>query len=216
MPEFLIITNEISKFCKKDVDQGKIPFDIYKICSCIRETFCLSYSIRKDNNLYIYIEKFHNVIKFEGNTLRYLGPDERSQALLLSKALSFSFQMQIENVGSWKKSTPGIFIQKLSNTHNLIHFIHSLKKEHIILFHNSNDLNSNFLEIKRNALLKFRNSLLLFPLNYDSIQNHEILQQLSDSDHIISYKLPFIKEIENKILYINFQIDRLEIMNNIH
>jgi len=86
LANFLLIIEEIIDFTKKDIDKGYTPPLIYKICSCIREAFCLSYAIRKNNNLYLYFQKEKILIKFEGSRLRYLGPDERSQALLLKKA----------------------------------------------------------------------------------------------------------------------------------
>ena len=50
---YLLLIEDIPYFTKEDVDEGLTPLDVYKICSCIRETFCLSYSIRKQNNLYL-------------------------------------------------------------------------------------------------------------------------------------------------------------------
>ena len=92
MVNFLIYISKITPFSKKDVDEGNTPPDIYKLCVSIREAFCISYYIRKENNLYFYIEEKHILIKFIGNELRYLGSDERSQALLLSKVLNKIYQ----------------------------------------------------------------------------------------------------------------------------
>ena len=90
LANFLLIIEEIIDFTKKDIDIGYTPPLIYKICSCIREAFCLSYAIRKNNNLFLYFQKEKILIKFEGSRLRYLGPDERSQAILLKKVLDKS------------------------------------------------------------------------------------------------------------------------------
>ena len=83
-------------------------------------------------------------------------------------------------------------------------------------FHTNTDGSGSFLEINRINLLKVKNSLLIFPLNNYSIQFHKIFQQINSWNNVIFYKIPLVKGVENKILYINFQIDRLDIVNNIH
>ncbi len=116
----LILIEKISKFTKSNIDKGKTPLDIYNLCSIIRESFCCSYSIRKDNNLYIYINSIHILIKFEGNSLRYLGSDERSQALLLNKALDKINEAEKINFQGMQKSTPGIFVKRLLNGESIL------------------------------------------------------------------------------------------------
>ena len=54
LADFLILKTSPPKYTKKDIDIGNIPHELYAICSIIRESFCLSYSIRKDINLYFY------------------------------------------------------------------------------------------------------------------------------------------------------------------
>jgi len=111
--DFLIFLEDITKYTKSNIDKGETPLDVYVLCSIIRETFCVSYTIRKNNNLYVYVEADHLFIKIEGKSLRYLGSDERSQALLLLRAL-----MKIENYKNyndqeWIESTPGICLKKV-------------------------------------------------------------------------------------------------------
>ena len=115
MVNFLLLFEKIINYSKKDIDKGKTPLNVYKICSCIRETFCLSYAIRKDNVLYLYFQKEHVLIKFEGQTLRFLGPDERSQAILIKKALNKIYEKFDNENNKWVKSTPGIFGKRFSN-----------------------------------------------------------------------------------------------------
>ena len=82
LANFLLIIEELINYTKEDIDKGHTPLYIYALCSCIRETFCLSYAIRKNNTLYLYFQEEKILIKFEGSNLRYLGPDDRSQSLL--------------------------------------------------------------------------------------------------------------------------------------
>ena len=112
---FLILIEKISKFSKNTIDKGKTPLDIYKLCSIIREAYCCSYTIRKNNNLYFYVDSSKILIKFEGTSLRYLGSDERSQALLLKRALDRINGLEKNNWQKMKRSNPVIFINRLKN-----------------------------------------------------------------------------------------------------
>ncbi|MHA1764008.1 MAG: hypothetical protein ACTSYC_09685, partial [Promethearchaeota archaeon] len=87
MVNFLLIIKRIAPFTKKDIDKGNTPLEIYDLCTCIKETFCLSYAIRKLNDLYLYFIEESLFLKFHGGELKYLGSDERSQAILLLKAI---------------------------------------------------------------------------------------------------------------------------------
>ena len=98
---FLLFLENTINYDKRDIDEGRTPPLIYKICSCLREAFCLSYAIRKNNNVYFYFQRDHVLIKFDGKELRYLGPDERSQALLLEKALK---KQTTSNLDKWSPS----------------------------------------------------------------------------------------------------------------
>jgi len=106
----------VSKYTKGDIDEGKTPLDVYTLCAIIRESFCISYTIRKDNNFYLYNETDHLFIKIEGKSVRYLGSDERSQALLLLRAFMKIENNENYNDREWIKSTPGIYVKKLPNS----------------------------------------------------------------------------------------------------
>ena len=85
MVNFLLILEKIIEYDKKIIDKGLTPQKVYGLCSCIREVFCLSYSIRKNNILYLYFQKEHVLVKFEGvNTLllsRLMGIDPEQATL---------------------------------------------------------------------------------------------------------------------------------------
>ena len=215
MTDFLIIVENLKKFNKLDVDQGKIPQDVHKICSCIRNTFCLSYSIRKRNNIYLYFLNNQLIIKFDGNKLKYLGPDERSQSLLLNKALSLSNERISKDQYDWIESTPGIFIKKLSSNQTLKHYIDSLTLYGVIIFFQNFDFIPNFLDKTMNVMNKLEESLFIFTSVAHDIKKINVPQLLSTYKNAIPYKLPILKSIEDKILYINFQIDRFK-DNKVH
>lgn len=229
MVNFLLLIENIIDYNKSDIDKGNTPPDIYKICSCIRETFCLSYAIRKSNNLYIYSQNENVLIKFEGTNLRYLSSDERSQALLLKKALDKVNQYKSSYMDDWVKSTPGIYVRKFSNSHAFILWLNSMELKDIVCVSNSisvfelpflahmydlppikklnelGNLNKFFFIISLNPhintlLINFLSSVVqVFP---------------SMLENVILTPLEKIKTIEDKILYINFRIDQQENTNN--
>ncbi|MFX1337185.1 MAG: hypothetical protein ACFFDK_01105 [Promethearchaeota archaeon] len=230
MVNFILFIEKIIDYSKKNIDEGNTPLDIYQICCCIREAFCLSYAIRKNNNLYLYFQNENVLIKFEGINLRYLSSDERSQALLLQKALEKANQNKLSQIDQWVKSTPGICIRRFNNPHSFILWLKLMEFKEMVCVSNSisvhefpflahmydlppirkfselGHLNKYFfiiaLNIHGNSLLiNFLNSLVqVFPAMLENI----ILSPLEK-----------IKKVEEKILYINFRIDQQASTNNV-
>ena len=211
MVKFLLLIKKITQYNKGIIDKGLTPHKIYELCSCIRETFCLSYSIRKDNNLYLYFQNEHILISLIGKTLRYLGPDERSQALLLEKALRIAKGIDIKLIGEKKQSTPGIYASKFFDH---LSFLLSIKSEVIG--------NVYFITEDNEFIIKERE---IFPLNLNfesflddvlfilptyeiSNKGSEFLDLFKDMKNIKFFSLSKIKQIENKILYINYRKDQ--------
>ncbi len=216
MTTFLILIDSLSKYDKKDIDEGETPQDVYEICSIIRTSFCTSYGINKQNDLYIFIQNNNSIIKFEGNNLRYLGPDERSQALLLKKGMDKS---QI-NEGFWIKSTPGISVKKFQENDDIIDFFISIKKLKIAFVCNFSwftneeisQVENNKISIvdleqlnnisdyifilttKKDYFLTFTNKLA---------RNHSLI-----IDNIIFARITMINNLPDTTLYINFLNDR--------
>ena len=211
LANFLLFIENISDYTKKVIDNGQTPLDVYNVCSIIRESFCCSYSIRKDNNLYIYIDSTHNLIKFEGNSLRYLGSDERSQALLLKRALDKLNGIEKIISQRMQKSTPGIFVKKLLNDESILENIIDLYNDKIIVI---NEFEKENMESDINNLEELdnlREYCYIFPQNSPSTVD---FLGLIDEKYKLKYaNLSNIKGIENKILYINFLIDQKENTN---
>jgi len=227
---FLLLIENITDYNKKDIDKGHTPLDVYKICCCMRETFCLSYAIRKNNNLYLYLQKKNVLIKFEGHNLRYLSSDERSQALLLQKALEKANQYQNSQTEEWVKSTPGIYVKSFKNRQAFILWLKLSELKDIVCVSSSisvfefpflahmydlppikklselGNLNKYFFIISLNS---HTNTLLINFL--------ESMVQIFPSmlENVILTPLQKIKTVEEKILYINFRIDQQESTNNL-
>ena len=213
MVNFLLLIEKAPKYSKIEIDQGKNPKENYQLCSCIRETFCLSYNIRKNNNLYLYFLKDHIFIKFEGKSLRYLSSDERSQALLLLKALNKAKQ-HLELIDTeWIKSTPGIFVRYFSNDITFFQSLQSiLQGFSILISDNQEDYYDlvNLLTSNSKILNSLEDLSFIIPNFPISRKNPKFLTLIKSINKIQKVSLPNIKKIEDKILLINYRIDQLK------
>ena len=204
----LVLIEKISKFTKNNIDKGKTPLDIYNLCSIIRESFCCSYAIRKDNNLYIYIDSTHILIKFEGNSLRYLGSDERSQALLLNKALDKIKGAEKISIRRMQKSTPGIFVKRLLNGESILENINNLNNNKIMVVSEFEKENIHKNIINLEDLDDLREYCYVFFIPHNSQSIFDFLGIINEKCKLKYTDLSAIKGIENKILYVNFLIDQ--------
>jgi hypothetical protein len=205
---FLIFIEKIPKYSKSDIDVGKTPIYVYNLCSIIRESFCLSYSIRKNNNLYLYFESLQLLIKYDGKKLRFLGSDERSQALLLKRALDkINGDIKVKTQ-EWEKSTPGIFVKRLPNSGSVLENINNILLNKIVFiteFENK-DLYSNVISLDDLDYMSEYCYILPYPQNSQS--SLSFLQVIKENYSLKYINLSNIKGIENKILFINFRIDQ--------
>lgn len=213
LANFLLFIEKISEYSKKVIDNGQTPLDVYNVCSIIRESFCCSYSIRKDNNLYIYIDSTHILIKFEGKSLRYLGSDERSQALLLKRALDKSNEIEKINL-RMQRSTPGIFVQRFLSSESILENIIDLYNDKIIVINEFEKENMESDIIYLEELDNLGDYCYIFPFPQNSRSTIEILRKIDEKYKLKYANLSKINGIENKILFINFIIDRIEIQKN--
>jgi len=206
----LLLIKKITQYNKETIDKGLTPHNIYKLCSCIRETFCLSYSIRKDNNLYLYFQKEHILICFTGNELRYLGPDERSQALLLEKALNKANRIDLKTKNGREQSTPGIYALKFLDHLSFLGYINSLVIGNIYCIIDKEefiDKERDIFEDNINFEFFIDRNLFVIPTYDNFIEKSKILELSKELKNIKFFSLSKIKQIENKILYINYLKD---------
>ncbi|MFX0081356.1 MAG: hypothetical protein ACFE94_06365 [Candidatus Hodarchaeota archaeon] len=204
MVNFLLLFEKIIYYTKKDIDKGLTPQKVYELCSCIRETFCLSYSFRKNNNLHVYFQDAHFLISFLGNKLRYLGPDERSQALLLLKALSLMRGRDDSKETNTMKSTPGIYVRRFLGDSSFIHYFKSIIEGNVHL------IVDDIEPIKEDLVVIKESDFYVIPTFTSSTEKSDLIHMFRQMKNINFLSLSKIKPIENKILYINFQKDHQE------
>ena len=206
--DFLIFVGSVSKYTKSDIDKGKTPLDVYTLCAIIRESFCISYTIRKKNNLYLYNETDNLFIKIEGKSVRYLGSDERSQALLLLRAFMKIKPNENYNDREWIRSTPGIFVKKLSSFKLILENIMGNFNDKKIFI---TDTSKEFFKqnVKYGEKIDENSShCYLFSFSQESISFLKFLQKVNEECSLKNIDLSKIRGIENKILYINFLYDQ--------
>lgn len=213
MVNFLILLEKNPKFSKSNIDVGKTPIYVYNLCSIIRESFCLSYSIRKNNNLYLYFKSLQLLIKYEGNKLRFLGSDERSQALLLKRALEKKNGNEKVKNQEWEKSTPGIFIKRIPNSGSILERINNILHNKIVFIAEFENKNLYPDVINLDDLDDMSEYCYIFPYSQNSQSSLRFLQVIKEKYSLKYINLSNIKGIENKILYINYQIDQSKDIN---
>ncbi len=79
------------------------------LCRCVNAALFLSHDLRRDVRVYLVLKGEPappKLVCFDGSSVRYLSPDERSAASLIKKALEKNVQ------GFWTDSTPGVCIRK--------------------------------------------------------------------------------------------------------
>lgn len=203
---FLLLIEDIPYYSKKDIDFGLTPLEIYRLSSCIRETFCLSYSIRKQNNLFLLFYNNISLIKFQGNKLRFLGSDERSQALLLNKAINKLNEIKINH--KWNKSTPGIIVKKLGDFQKALQFIKEISHNKIIIV---NGYCENHLSLNHKEFINLKSIneyLYILPIFHNESKASDFISLMKIEIDLKFLMLPKVKSIEDKILFINFIIDQ--------
>lgn len=106
-------------YTKKDLNvaQSKNRQYIGLLARMVTNAIFLSHALRKNISIRIFIQKIiPHIIQIQSETIRYLGPEERSLASLLLKAENV-FEEKItngfitKNSSSWIEPNPGIFVR---------------------------------------------------------------------------------------------------------
>lgn len=109
MKDFIIIGNKAvtgGKISLNDLCGSAGRMDV--MCRCITASLFVSFGMRRDVNVHIVLKgppSNPKIVRFSGEYLRYLNPDERSAGSLIQKALLLP-ENDIE-----KESTPGVYVR---------------------------------------------------------------------------------------------------------
>ncbi|WP_018153891.1 MULTISPECIES: tRNA (pseudouridine(54)-N(1))-methyltransferase TrmY [Methanothermococcus] len=110
MREFILKANKA--ITSGDINLKDLPGSCGRldlVCRCVNSAFFLSHDMRRDTVFYSVHYGNPNppvALKFVGNELKRVSPDERSIAIFIKKAL------EKESSELWKESTSGIYHSK--------------------------------------------------------------------------------------------------------
>jgi len=109
MKDFMIIGHKAvtESFSLNDLPGAAGRMDI--LCRCVNAALFLSHDLRRDVRVFLVLKGEPSppkLIRFDGSSVKYLSPDERSAASLIKKALEKNVQ------DFWTESTPGVSIRK--------------------------------------------------------------------------------------------------------
>ncbi|WP_316558738.1 tRNA (pseudouridine(54)-N(1))-methyltransferase TrmY [Methanimicrococcus stummii] len=109
MKDFVIIGNKAvngGKISLNDLPGSAGRMDV--LCRCVTSALFISFGMRRDVNVWLILKGEpgpDKIVRFNGETMRMLNPDERSSGSLIQKALL------IDAADVEKQSTPGVFVR---------------------------------------------------------------------------------------------------------
>lgn len=110
MKDFVIIGHKAlttGDFSLNDLPGSAGRMDI--LCRCVNAALFLSHGMRRDVNVHLVLQGEPDpgkIVRFNGEKLKYLNPDERSSGSLIKKALAKD-AIEYES-----QSTPGVYIRR--------------------------------------------------------------------------------------------------------
>ncbi|ENN96432.1 hypothetical protein J422_02365 [Methanocaldococcus villosus KIN24-T80] len=117
MREFIFKANKTitsSNINLKDLPGSCGRLDL--VCRCVSDSLFLSHDIRRDVIFYSILYGPPNppiAIKFVGNELKKVSPDERNIAIFIKKAIKKFEELSEEEKKYWNESTPGIYVRRI-------------------------------------------------------------------------------------------------------
>ncbi|MDL2261199.1 tRNA (pseudouridine(54)-N(1))-methyltransferase TrmY [Methanimicrococcus sp. OttesenSCG-928-J09] len=109
MKDFVIIGNKAvngGKISLNDLPGSAGRMDV--LCRCVTSALFISFGMRRDINVWLVLKGEpgpDKIVRFNGETMRSLNPDERSSGSLIQKALLVNASEEE------KQSTPGVFVR---------------------------------------------------------------------------------------------------------
>ncbi|MBC7085577.1 MAG: tRNA (pseudouridine(54)-N(1))-methyltransferase TrmY [Methanomethylovorans sp.] len=197
MQDFIIIGHKATtsgNFSLNDMPGSAGRMDI--LCRCLNSVFFLSHDLRRDVQAHLLLLGNPNpprVIRFNGEKLRYLNPDERSAGALIKKALESDNISFLETC-----STPGVWIREANLQTLLNEFVKDGRKIFYCREHG---------EDIRTIAEKIKNGVFILGDHVGLTEDEENLV-LEKSTHIISVG-PLSLHADHCIILIHNELDRL-------
>jgi len=213
---FVYFIPELS-FEKKDLNVASSPNRtlIGTLSRAITNTIFLSHALRENIIIRIFVQKdVPHIFQIKSDSIRYLGPEERSFASICRKAERFFNERLAEGMNEehWYEPNPGFFLRKTDNP--FIDLDQTLSKPVSILklqaITNEKTL-SNFEETLLKSTKEISSLIVPFVI---STKNDQI--QINVLDHatfeyqLISAKLKLEYDIPKLVSIVNLILDKNE------
>lgn len=204
MKDFIVIGN-------KAVTAGKIHLNdlcgsagrMDVMCRCLTSALFVSFGMRRDVQVHIVLmgpPGPSKIVRFSGEKLRYLNPDERSAGSLIQKAILLQ-ENEIE-----KESTPGVFV-RTGTLNDLLKEFKIQDRNLILMTENGRHINKAMSETPE----IFENPVFILGDNLGILEN--------EANELNKYKTHAISLGKNPILtsqcitILHYEIDKHEEIN---
>ncbi|MDV0442036.1 tRNA (pseudouridine(54)-N(1))-methyltransferase TrmY [Methanorbis furvi] len=142
MPRFAIVGHKAvttPDFSLNDMPGAAGRMDV--LCRCVNTSFFLSHDLRRDTECYLILKggEIPKTLRFSGDTIRSLNPDERSAGALIKKGLSTAAEPE------FKKAADGIAIRSGGLAELLADFSFAVLDENGEDIRNAETLPENFI-----------------------------------------------------------------------
>lgn len=193
LKEFIIIGHKAvtTPFSMNDLAGAGGRMDI--LCRCVNAALFLSHDLRKNVRVYLVLKGGAppRIVRFNGSSMKYLNPDERSAASLIRKSL------EKQAHGFWTESTPGVSIR----TGDFGDLLGELKKKITYLRENGADIRQNPFD---------KDSDLLFVLGDHIGLTDDEEALIMEQEHEIVSVGPLSLHAEHCIVLLQNEMDRAE------
>lgn len=167
MKDFVIIGNKAAnggKINLNDLPGSAGRMDV--LCRCVTSALFISFGMRRDVNVWLVLKGEpgpDKIIRFNGETMRSLNPDERSSGSLIQKALL------IDASEMEKQSTPGVFVRY----GNLAQLLNAFTEEKRPLFYLKEDGEDISEKIQTDSAVLLENGVYILGDNQGVFEEDE-------------------------------------------
>ncbi|MFX0098599.1 MAG: hypothetical protein ACFFCS_03390 [Candidatus Hodarchaeota archaeon] len=208
---FFIVLESFPRVNKKLIDIGQVTREEASLCDIIRSTFFISHGIRKERELWLFFSRDDFLVRIDGQRVRYLGPDERSNLMLLMKANDQWEKVRSRTADAWVESTPGIDLLPETNVQQGIQRLIDYQENFrlcIPTFVINHDANAPIVKISESFLEQLKKTGISLVLTEKELDINQAIRNALFRDADITTRTRLI-DLPTKIMVLNLIEDNL-------